>query len=95
MGFYNTSKFIITHHALIRAKERLDWGIDSDLIIEAKLKVMLSQSYVEFDSKGYLYYPIPNSDKYYFVVKENENQDKFLVTTVTEMSMAKKMKLIQ
>ncbi len=94
MSFYNKSNFAITHHALIRAKERLDWGKDSNLIIEAKLKDMLSRGYIEFENNGALYYRVQELDDYYFIVIESEKDDKLLLTTITKISMSKRMNSI-
>jgi len=94
MSFYSKSDFAITHHALIRAKERLNWGNDGDLIIEAKLKEMLSKGYIEFDKNNVFYYRVQELDDYYFVVVKSEKDDKLLLTTITKISMSKRINSI-
>lgn len=93
MSYYQKSKFTITTHALVRARQRLPDAKDkSDLILEYHLLNLLEQvGSPEFKDNYYDYYYLYQYDKklLYVVVNRNNN----LVITVTKMSVEKQLSI--
>ncbi|GAA5414559.1 hypothetical protein [Ureaplasma ceti] len=90
MSYYYQSKFIVTHHALVRFKQRVKgFKEESDLIAEAKLKEILDRKDWEFTDAYYYYYPLGkdgNKRIYALVTKTN-----YLVVTIKPMSPEKRI----
>lgn len=93
MSYYQKSKFSVTNHALVRARQRLPDAKDkSDLILEYHLLSLLEQAgNPEFKDNYYDYYYLYQYDKkmLYVVVNRNSN----LVITVTKMSVEKQLSI--
>lgn len=93
MSYYKKSKFIITNHAVDRAKKRMNMKNESDFMVKIKIKEIIEYSYAEFSNNDIYYYQVPNQSDYYFVVKM-KNDNEYIVMTITKMSYDKKINSI-
>lgn len=93
MSYYQRSKFSVTTHALVRAKQRLPDAKDkSDLILEYHLLNLLEQAgNPEFKDKYFDYYYLYqyNKKSLYVVVNRHSN----LIVTITKMSVEKQLSI--
>ncbi|CDN40187.1 hypothetical protein [Mycoplasma amphoriforme] len=92
MSFYNkkSAKFIISDHARVRIKERLNLTGEFNFEIDNQINKILFGLKPEIKGRdGTDYYKIPKMYNYYAVVKRENS----LVLSITPLSPAKKTKL--
>lgn len=91
MSYYQKSNYIVTNHAICRAKQRIkEWAIFDDFQIRIKINNFLTQcNGPDFSDSNYDYYHFNNSqNKYlYFIVNKNNG----LVISLTPISHHKKI----
>lgn len=88
MSFYSRNEFSVSHHAIERAKQRLNYS-GSNLEIELRILKDLDGVHFEFETRTDYYFEVPNKYNYYFVVSKNNS----LVITVSRISYNKKLSL--
>ena len=92
MSYYQKNKFIITDHALIRVKQRIEnFKHKSDFEIVQLLNDYLNNTNVEFSDNNYDYYHYDCKIKYLYIVVKRCNS---LIISVTPISHAKKINLL-
>lgn len=94
MSYYYRSKFSVSNHAILRARQRIKGLRELDeVMVRGKIIEMLEKiRNFEFEDSTHMYYRIyGQKDHYLYFVVQKSN---FLVTTVTPISFEKKYKLL-
>ena len=94
MSYYQRSKFVVSNHAILRARQRIKGlqFLDEVMVRGIILDILAKIGAPEFSDTFCDYYRVHGQkDKYLYIVVQRNNH---LVTTITPISFEKKYNLL-
>lgn len=83
--YHHSNKFIVSNHARVRIKERLNIKSEFDLEIDLEINKILNGLVPTLSDANHDYYKIPKTKNMYAVVERNKN----LILTIKPVSIFK------